>query len=60
MLENDLKGSTERNHAISPRNQVLLALRFFASGSMYEVIGKTGQSRTNKRTNERTNEQTNN
>ncbi|XP_060553824.1 putative nuclease HARBI1 [Ruditapes philippinarum] len=41
LLENDIKRSTKRNHAISPRNQVLLALRFFASGSMYEVIGDT-------------------
>ena len=37
----DLERSTSRNHALSPTVQVLVALRFFASGSFLQVIGDT-------------------
>ncbi len=33
ILEEDLQRPTKRNHALSPTLQILVALRFFASGS---------------------------
>ena len=41
LLDEQLKHETQRNHALSSTTQVLIALRFFASGSFYEVIGDT-------------------
>ena len=41
LLRDDLERSTSRNHALSPTVQVLVALRFFASGSFLQVIGDT-------------------
>lgn len=41
LLSDDLARNTARNHALSPLVQVLVALRFFASGSFLEVIGDT-------------------
>ena len=41
LLSDDLAGNTACNHALSPLVQVLVALRFFASGSFLEVIGDT-------------------
>ena len=41
LLARDLRRSTARNHALSPLHQVLIALRFFASGSFLQVIGDT-------------------
>ena len=40
-LREDLERQTSRNHALSPTAQVLVALRFFASGSFLEVLGDT-------------------
>ena len=37
----DLERPTARNHALKPQEQVLVALRFFASGSFLEVVGDT-------------------
>ena len=36
-----LERLTERNHALKPQEQVLVALRFFASGSFLELVGDT-------------------
>lgn len=41
LLKNHLQRPTGRSYALTPREQVLLALRFFATGSMYQVIGDT-------------------
>lgn len=41
ILEEDLQRPTKRNHALSPTLQILVALRFFASGSFLQVIGDT-------------------
>ena len=41
LLSDDLARNTARNHALSPLVQVLVALRFFASGSFLEVISDT-------------------
>ena len=40
ILQNDLQRDTKRNQALSPTLQILVALRFFASGS-FQVIGDT-------------------
>ena len=39
LLREDLERQTSRNHALSLTVQVLVALRFFASGSFLQVIG---------------------
>ena len=41
LLSDNLARNTARNHTLSPLAQVLVALRFFASGSFPEVIGDT-------------------
>ncbi|XP_064642946.1 putative nuclease HARBI1 [Lineus longissimus] len=41
MLREDIESATNRSHAISPEVQVLIALRYFASGAFFEVIGDT-------------------
>ena len=41
LLSDDLKRRTARSHAIDPLVQVLVSLRFYASGSFLEVIGDT-------------------
>ena len=41
MLARDLERPTERNHALKPQEQVLVALRFFASGSFLKLVGDT-------------------
>ena len=41
LLRDDLERDTSRNHALSTTVQVLVALRFFASGSFLQVIGDT-------------------
>ncbi|XP_053380159.1 putative nuclease HARBI1, partial [Mercenaria mercenaria] len=41
LLLDDLKRPTHRSCALSPKQQILIALRFFATGSMYQVIGDT-------------------
>ena len=40
-LAPDLERPTERNHPLKPQEQVLVALRFFASGSFLELVGDT-------------------
>ena len=40
-LSDDLARNTARTHALSPHVKVLVALRFFASGSFLEVTGDT-------------------
>ena len=39
LLREDLVHDTQGGHAIEPEQQVLIALRFFASGSFLQVIG---------------------
>ena len=39
LLREDLVRDTMRGHALEPEQQVLIALRFFASGSFLQVIG---------------------
>ena len=41
ILQNDLQRDTEKNQALSPTLQILVALRFFACGSFLQVIGDT-------------------
>ena len=41
LLARDLRRSTARSHALTPLHQVLIAVRFFASGSFLQVIGDT-------------------
>jgi len=41
LLAEDLRRKTQRNHPISALQQVLIALRFYASGSFLQVIGDT-------------------
>ena len=41
LIYDDLIRDTKRGHALSPEQQVLIALRFFASGSFLQVIGDT-------------------
>ena len=41
LLAEDLRRKTQRNHPISALQQVLIALRFYASGSFIQVIGDT-------------------
>ena len=39
LIADELRRSTHRNHALPPLQQVLVALRFYASGSFLQVIG---------------------
>lgn len=41
LVQNDLRRQTRRNNAIPPLYQLLMALRFYASGSFLQVIGDT-------------------
>ena len=41
LIADELHRSTRRNHALPPLQQVLIALRFYASGSFLQVIGDT-------------------
>ncbi|XP_013381198.1 putative nuclease HARBI1 [Lingula anatina] len=41
LLHNQIAPETERNHSLSVREQLLIALRFFASGSFLQVVGDT-------------------
>ena len=41
LLKNDLERPTHRSSALSVQQQVLLTLRFYASGSFLQVIGDT-------------------
>ncbi|XP_063915470.1 putative nuclease HARBI1 [Zophobas morio] len=38
-LDNVLRHPTERNSAVSPTDQILLALRFYATGSFLQTVG---------------------
>lgn len=39
LLYDNLQRSTKRSHALTPLQQVLIALRFFASGSFLQCVG---------------------
>lgn len=39
ILRSHLERATLRSHALTVKKQVLIALRFYACGSFYEVIG---------------------
>ena len=41
ITEADLQHPTARNHALTPLQQVMVALRFYATGSMQIVVGDT-------------------
>ena len=41
LIAGDISRITRRNHALPPLHQVLIALRFYASGSFLQVIGDT-------------------
>ena len=41
LIEDEVRPLTRRNYAISTEQQLLIALRFFASGSFLQVIGDT-------------------
>ncbi|XP_061193223.1 putative nuclease HARBI1 [Saccostrea echinata] len=41
LLSEDLERATKRSHALSVEQQILMALRFYASGSFLQVIGDT-------------------
>ena len=41
LVAGDISRNTRRNHALTPLQQVLIALRFYASGSFLQVIGDT-------------------
>ncbi|XP_013410600.1 putative nuclease HARBI1 [Lingula anatina] len=41
LIKDDIAPATNRNHAISARDQVMIALRFYATGSMLLVTGHT-------------------
>ena len=41
LLAEDVRCKIQRNHSISALQQVLIALRFYASGSFLQVIGDT-------------------
>ena len=41
LIETDLRRKTNRSHALRPIDQVLIALRFYASGNFLQVIGDT-------------------
>ena len=41
LIEDEVRPLTRRNQAISTEQQLLIALRFFASGSFLQVIGDT-------------------
>ena len=41
LIETDLRPKTNRSHALRPIDQVLIALRFYASGNFLQVIGDT-------------------
>ena len=41
LLGDDLRRSTDRNRPVSARMQILVALRFYATGHFLQVIGDT-------------------
>ena len=41
LIGDEVRPLTKRNHAISTEQQLVIALRFFASGSFLQVIGDT-------------------
>ena len=41
LVAGDITRNTRGNHALSPLHQVLIALRFYASGGFLQVIGDT-------------------
>lgn len=41
LLREDITRKTNRNHALTVEQQIMIALRFLASGSFLQVIGDT-------------------
>ena len=41
LIEGEVRPITKRNHSVSTEEQLVVALRFFASGSFLQVIGDT-------------------
>ena len=41
LVASDITRNTQQNHALSPLHQVLIALRFYASGGFLQVVGNT-------------------
>ena len=41
LVARDITCNTQQNHALSPLHQVLIALRFYASGGFLQVVGNT-------------------
>ena len=41
LIDDEVRPQTQRNHSISTEEQLVIALRFFASGSFLQVIGDT-------------------
>ena len=41
LIEDEVRPLTKRNHAISTEQQLVIAVRFFPSGSFLQVIGDT-------------------
>ena len=41
LVAGDITCNTQQNHALSPLHQVLIALRFYASGGFLQVVGNT-------------------
>ena len=41
LVASDITRNTQQNHALSPLHQVLIALRFYASGGFLKVVGNT-------------------
>ena len=41
LIEDEVRPITKRNHSVSTEEQLVIALRFFASGSFLQVIGYT-------------------
>ena len=41
LIEDEVRPMTKRNHSVSTEEQLVVALRFFASGSFLQVIGDT-------------------
>ena len=41
LVEDTLWRKTQRNHALSPRTQVLITLRYLATGKLMQTVGDT-------------------
>ena len=48
LVRNDPERETRRNHALTVEQQVMITLRFLASGSFLQVIGDTFYFKTHE------------